>query len=136
LTQATVLIDLAGALTVGAISVCWMQRVGGSVLQRQLRDVAVQNREPLFIEKDAERKPPQSIHLAFLRARPRSQVPDRHRQCLKGLRAFSAEEMELFVFVGAPDFGTHGTSSLTVGNRGHIAARQQRDYRRWSGHHE
>jgi hypothetical protein len=57
LTQAPVLIDLAGALAIWAIGVCWMQRVGGSVLQRQLRDVAVQDGKPLFIEKDAKRKP-------------------------------------------------------------------------------
>jgi hypothetical protein len=43
----------------------------GLVLQRQLRDVAVQDRETLFIEKDAKRKP-QSIHIAFLRTRPRT----------------------------------------------------------------
>jgi hypothetical protein len=68
-----VLIDLAGALAIWAIGVCWMQRVGGSVLQRQLRDVAVQDGKPLFIEKDAKRKP-QSIHIAFFRTRPRPKI--------------------------------------------------------------
>src|SRR5262249_49766915 len=47
------------------------------------------------------------VHLAFLGAGPRLQIPTCGWQRLKGVHALGAEKMQLFVFVGAPDLITH-----------------------------
>src|SRR4029453_11954440 len=46
-------------------------------------------------------------HFAFLRTRPRSQVPNCNRQSREGLGALGAKEMQFLVLVGSPDFVTH-----------------------------
>jgi hypothetical protein len=78
-----------------------------------------------LVDQQCAKRKSEMTDLTFLRTRPRPQVPNRHGQGLKCRCALSAEEMELFVLVRSPDFVPHGTSSLTVGNRGHLAASQR-----------
>jgi hypothetical protein len=52
-----VLVNLPGSLALWAFGVGRMQRVDGRGFQRQLRDVAVQEREALLSDENAVGKP-------------------------------------------------------------------------------
>src|SRR5262245_11599234 len=106
LSQPTVLIHLAAALAVWALGLPaqhWRARGG---LEVELADVCVDNREALLCEHRSLGQT-ETVHLAFLGSGPRPEIPNCSWQPLESVPALGAEEMQLFVFVGAPDLITH-----------------------------
>jgi hypothetical protein len=107
------LIHLAAALAVWAIGLPaqhWRARGG---LKIELAHMGVNDREVLLCEHRALGQT-QSVNLAFLGSGPWPEITNCSWQLLKSVRALGAEEMQHFVFVGAPDLKTHAHSFVLL----------------------
>jgi hypothetical protein len=94
-------------LALGALGIRVVEGARVSGLQLQLRDVAVQQDESLFTEQHAIREA-QPLEFALGPASPWTQISDRGRQGLEGLRPLGAKHGKA-VFSRSPDFVTRHT---------------------------
>jgi len=78
----------------------------GDGLRLELRHVLVDHNEALFCEHRAIGEP-KPVDIALSSSLPGTQVPNSGGQSAEGDRAFPAEEMQILVLVGLPDFVAH-----------------------------
>jgi hypothetical protein len=70
--------------------------------------------EFLFVEQYAIGQA-QPIEVALCPTSPRSEIADRDRQRLEGLRSLGAEKVQMRVLAGSPGLVTHANSDLDCG---------------------